>query len=447
MVAWLWLAPVLGAGPPSPDRPVPAFCLIWLVAWAAFAAVLWWVHVHPRIWCWTLIVGLVARAILVPSDLILETDPYRYQFDGNLILTGENPYRHAPAVFPLVAGEDFRARLDQPGADFILQHISYPEIPTVYPPVAQAAFAGGAALTGWDWRGQRWVFLVVDLLVIAALWSFFRRRGTAPVPMLFYACNPLILKEVTNAAHLDVLVALFLVLTLVFSNESKRRTRAHLLAGWALGMAVLSKLYPVIFIPAVAIYAYRQAGRFREPLWMLLACGLTVVLGLAPFLGPDLLGLTEGLSRYARSWTMNQGAYELFALIGEHGRLAGYAVIALTALALAWRARHEHRVEALAGTLAATALVWWLFMPSPFPWYGVPLLALVPCTEQRAWLWIGLAFSLAGAGYYWGFAMLDAGLPQWRPLTGWLAHALVWSTILVTVGRAKHWSNETHGKM
>ena len=45
---------------------------------------------------WMIAVGAVLRAIMLPTTPILETDFYRYLWDGAVVVCGQNPYAHSP---------------------------------------------------------------------------------------------------------------------------------------------------------------------------------------------------------------------------------------------------------------------------------------------------------------------------------------------------------------
>ena len=100
-----------------------------------------------------------------------------------------------------------------------------------------------------------------------------------------------ILKEITNSAHLDILVGLFLVLFLLFLSRFELwRGRLWLgLAAVALGMAVLSKLYPVVLIPAVLLYLFRNGTPIARIVGFITVVGLTVLVGYLPLLSREML--------------------------------------------------------------------------------------------------------------------------------------------------------------
>src|SRR3989338_6236588 len=87
---------VYGAG--HAGRPIFLFLLLEMISFAAYfvAAEMMRRYEGGNLW-WILFIALACRAVLLPSQLIQESDPYRYIWDGQMVLAGENPYCLAPS--------------------------------------------------------------------------------------------------------------------------------------------------------------------------------------------------------------------------------------------------------------------------------------------------------------------------------------------------------------
>lgn len=389
-----------------------------------------------RVLLWVLIASGGVRAILVPSGLILENDVYRYVLDGQVLLHGVNPYGRAPLAAAELSDERLRAQLERPEASEILSRIGYPQIPTVYPPMGQLAFAVGAWLGGWDWMGQRWTFIAVDVAVIILLLYIL---GTLALPgswVLLYAWNPLVLKEAINSAHLDVLVAFFVLLTAASlgRQDEKGRPWWALFSGMAVGLAILSKLYPVLLIPACSFFLYRRTGNWASVTGFLFAVVATTVGGFLPFLDVGLDLLTEGLSVYLSAWTMNEGAFALVSQVFPYPRLLSAVLILVASLLLPWF-RQPRDVPSLVETFQWVLLLWFLLIPAPFPWYALPLLALLPLRPQFSAVSVAtLLLSLVAAAYYLSFFYEYHGYPYvWWQMTRVIEHGTVWLALVLLV--------------
>ncbi len=411
------------------DRPILGFLAAYAIAWLIFAIAVQTARRGSFPTGWVVVVAVVARLILVPSQLIQEDDPYRYVLDGQVTLHGGNPYLLAPQDVEPMATGGLADALRTPGSALALSRISYPNIPTIYPPAAQWAFAAGAWLSGWDWRGQRWVFLAVDFLVVAILAFRQTRPGSAHGNILLYAWNPLVLKEVANSAHLDVLVGLFLILAWLSALRDRDRQDARwaAISGGALGMAALSKIYPLVFFPAFLVSFYRRAGQRRAAIFSA-AVAMVCAAGFLPFLRDGWEPVTAGLLVYAREWRMNEGAFSWLALATSQARLISALLIGSTALLVPWTLNDTP--GALCRSLQWISLLWFLLIPAPFPWYAVPLAALAALNADTGPAKVCVLLSGVVCLYYLSFYFEYHSLGEvWWLVTRTIEHGSIWAAM------------------
>ncbi|MBI1390606.1 MAG: hypothetical protein GC154_19420 [bacterium] len=385
-----------------------------------------------RIPLWLLLgIALLSRGALLSSNLIQESDGYRYVLDGMATLNGVNPYRYSPDRIRFDARDQMGASLDTSAARLVIARVSYPELPTIYPPLAQSAFALGAALTPWDWRGQRWVFTGLDIGVIVLLLFALRRLGKPVAWAAVYAWNPLVLKEIANSAHLESLVALPIVgLTALLALHAARpSSRFAAAAGLCFAAAVLAKIFPLTLAPIALAVLARSPRPFHSILAFGGAAALTIAACVAIFLDVGWDRFTQSLGVYARTWEVNAGAYSVLSAMTSWGRTISLAVPALVALGLAWRvfvAAKDKRGDALIFATQGTLLAWFLFLPAAFPWYATSLLA-VSAMRPRFWVFV---LSIAFALYYVRFHILYHDLSQsWSYWVRAVEHGAVWSTL------------------
>ncbi len=328
-------------------------------------------------------IGLIPRLALVPVAPPLSEDLYRYLWDGRLLAHGINPFAHAPSD-PALAGL----------RDDVYRAMNHAGVPTIYPPAAQLLFAAAAALGGSPlaWKG---LLLLLEGLLLAALIALLRGRRQAPERLLLYYWNPLVVVECYGNGHVDLAAAAFLVMALAL--EERRRFRA---AGAALGAAIATKLLPLLLVPAL----------LRRRRWALVAAG-GIVAGAfyAPFLSAGT-HLFEGLRIYARHWEFNGPVYSLLRPHfpnGDAPRVILAACLALGTVAIAYRAR------SLTAATLATATAFVLLSPTVYPWYLVPVVALLPLHPD----WGLLVFSGTVALTYLPLAEFRASgiwtLPPW----------------------------------
>lgn len=322
------------------DRPIPAVLALFGVNFLLYLASAWVVgrvEIESRaVW---IIVGFAAlfRLTLWPSQPIQEVDLYRYLWDGRVFVAGINPYRHSPAEAQNAESSDeltgqtqklAKLRRASPALATIFARVHFPEVPTIYPPLSQLVFALAAAVTpisaplAIHVLVLKGVFLAFDGLTVVLLALLSRRVGLSRTGIIWYAWCPLVLKEFANSAHLDTvavsLVALTFYLLALLPGPARRIPTLGLaaLAGGALGLATLAKLYPLVLLPLVTVWLWRQLG--HRVLLPLAVFTTTLLLGYLPFL--DFSSIRprspwEGLEIYLSGWEMNDLA---FALVVEN---------------------------------------------------------------------------------------------------------------------------------
>lgn len=362
-------------------------------------------------------VGLLARALLLPTPPTLSEDLYRYLWDGRLVAAGVNPFPNAPADPAL-------ARFH----DALLTRINHADVPTIYPPAAQLLFAAAAAIAPHPitWK---LLLLAIEGALLAALAAILRRRGLPPERLLLYYWSPLVIVESFGSGHIDLVLAAFLLGAIALEEAGRRAA-----AGAAFALALLTKYVPVLLIP----YWLR-----RSPPTLLLVAGAGVAALFVPFAGAGD-SLWTGLLAYSRHWEFNGLVYPALRAAGVPGCAAraalGVALVSVS-LASAWRCR-----SASAAALAClTAFA--LLSPTLYPWYLVPVAALLPLHPDAGLLvFTGLVpLSYATLPRY-----AETGawiLPGWVPWVeygglalGWLA-AAAWR--LPAQRRAAAWRTES----
>jgi len=400
VVALTWAAIATARGLPA---TLPRHLILYVAAGLAWAAAALVVQRLPASRAQLVVVALVAIALRVPAWMAAPAhsdDVYRYLWDGRVQRAGVNPYRYAPDAVELSSLRN---------ADWT--HVNNRSLPTIYPPLAEVAFAASPSLPLW----KLWVALgdaAVALLLYIGLAD--RRR------VVLWAWSPLVVVELAMNGHVDALGIALLVAALLAWGRARAATAGALVAA-----AAAVKLLPVV---ALAGMPRRRA----------VVAAAIVALALAlPYAtaGPRMAG---SLGEYSRRWRVNDGAFALLYAGAErlvaHTRFAGrYDMADSPRLARLVTGRDRDtlfpdevasfvaRVWAGAIFLAVVAWALWrratalrlteaaigafvLLTPALHPWYVLWLLPFA--TVGGSWAWIVLAL-LAPLGY--------------RPLDVWLA--------------------------
>lgn len=354
----------------SPHAHVPQFLALYAVAFGAYLVVSRQVlratgPVRPVS---ILVVCALAHAAVIPARPDLSTDIYRYAWEGRVVLDGHNPFSAPPQDSTFAALRD---------ADFA--RISHGHLATIYPPLAQGAFAL-AALMHPGPVALKILFSIFNLATVCVLFRLLRRRGIAESRALLFAWNPLVIVETGHSGHVDAMAAFFLVLAIDLW-ESKRRVAA----GLVLGASVLVKYLAVAMVPWFA-----RRRRFV----VLAVMAVVVAAGYVPFLDAGTT-LFSSLREYSTSWWFN--APPFIALSGFLGDPAvSRRLLAAVGLAFALAAAHRERdLARYAFLVIGCALI---VSPTVYPWYLMWIMPLVCLYPNRGWI----AFS--------GLVMLSYGV-------------------------------------
>ncbi|MGH9009389.1 MAG: glycosyltransferase 87 family protein, partial [Acidimicrobiia bacterium] len=391
---------------------------VWALAWVVAVAAAF--RLPPRAAVFLVIVmavGLRLAAITGPPTTT--DDFYRYSWDGRVQAAGVNPYEYTPGSAqlthlrePWLWPEEHPCPLAfRPNA---CTRINRPSVHTIYPPVAEAWFAGIYRLTGIEARWKPWQVagLLTDVAVVALLAVALRRSGKDPRWCALYALCPAPVLEIVNNGHVDGLaIGLALAAFVVAGSPRQPAARRELLAGALLGAAALVKLFPALFILALVAAA---TGRRRALVRIGGAAGAVAVAGYLPHVlqvGTKVVGFLPGYLREEQY--DGAGRYLVAGGLGVPGALAallsGGALLA--AAVWVWKRRSA------APTGAAVILGVLLLAASPVqPWYAVTLLAFATLAVEPKWA----AVVVAGYPYFFAVILLH---PQ-RTGIGQLAYGL-----------------------
>ena len=247
------------------DMPVPALLAVLIGAGGVYLTLAWWMKAtirtddHPSpvmLLVWIVFAGIVMRVVFLGSQPILEDDYNRYLWDGAVTANGLNPYAHSPAA--AAEGATGNAQWDRLAsqAGEIHERINYAQLRTVYPPVAEAAFALAYWLKPWSLDAWRAILLVGDLAILGVVGLLLQAIGRPLVWATLYWWNPLVVKELHNSAHMDMLVVLAVLAALYLAV----RLRAFSAAA-AVALGIGAKLWPVILLPTLMRPWLRKACR------------------------------------------------------------------------------------------------------------------------------------------------------------------------------------------
>lgn len=377
--------------------------------------------------------ALLFRVVLLWSNPIQEDDFYRYLWDGKVVVSGLNPYRFAPRQVESYTGE---AEAIQPYTQLvkedvtmatILARVNHPDVPTIYPPLAQAMFAIAAWVAPGNLLALRLLFLVFDVGVCVVLTMVLMQLAINPVYVLIYAWSPLVLKESLNSVHYDVVPTFFLIGALWFSLTNKA-----LWAHGSLALAVLGKVYPLVFFPLLAWRTWQRHGG-RKALCGGTLMAVLMVVGYLPFVdaGPSLW---QGTRMFAERWQTNSLLFPLLVqLVGGRwvvNTVVGALLSGLVIVVFRYGDLRDGRTFVWSVFVVLGGLL--LLSPVGNPWYFLWIMPLLCVFPLRSWL---LLSGLLGL-YYLSFYFIYHRTPETFRWIIWLEYVpfyalLVWEWMTV----------------
>ncbi len=368
--------------------------------------------------------AILFRTLLLFSNPIQEDDFYRYLWDGKVVASGLNPYSIAPsAVLRRQEGSDAYVQLLESDQAFslILSRVNHPDVPTIYPPLAQGVFALAALVAPGSLVGLRLIFLTFDLGIWFLIVDLLRRLRLDPTWALVYAWSPLVIKETINSAHYDVVPIFFLVLGAGLLLHG-RWLYAHV----SLAFAVLGKIYPLLLLP---LFAWKTTAAYG---WKRALSGVGVVVtligaGYMPFLAAGH-SLWQGTLTFAEQWQTNSLLFPLLHMLVGDRWIANVLVVGILialSLALLYRKNLQDDRSFLHGIFT---LLGALFLLSPVgdPWYYVWLTPFLCILPLLSWILLSGLLSLYYLSFYFMYHRMAEAF-QW---VMWLEYAPFYGLLL-----------------
>jgi hypothetical protein len=384
---------------PAHVRPLPVIALAWMVFLTA-AFLLRKVPVRLAV-ALILLGGIGIQAAAVSAPPRESDDLYRYIWDGRVQAAGIDPYAYVPGARQLdglrneflwhasaghcVTSSEFR---QFPTEDLVTgcTMINRPAVPTIYPPVAEAYFlavhyepSGSQSTTPI----QATTALIAVLTTVLLMFGLGRLGRDVRMAALWSWC-PTVALEAGNSAHVDVVAVAIAAAALLVLATARGRTGRTILGGVLMGLAIATKVTPVLTVPGVLR---------RRWMTVLLSAGSAFVVVYIPHVlavGSKVIGFLPG---YLQQEGYDNGTR--FGIIGLvlTGKLAlAMAVLILAAVAFAV-VQFSDPDRPWQGALFMTAAALAVTTPR-YQWYALLLVMLVALDGQPEWL------AFAAGAYY-----------------------------------------------
>ncbi len=396
-------------------------------------------------------VAIIVRCFYLFRTPELSDDIYRYLWDGLQILRGSNPYTFAPLEMP---------PLDVMSSD-LLKKINHPELVTIYPPAAQLIFLIGAFLTK-SVTGIKASLCIIDLATCIVIMKILSHMELPVWRTALYAWHPIPVLEIASSGHVDGAGMFFLLIAIFFLYSCNKHQISSLkedcflfVAGSALGIGALVKLYPLFLIP---VFMVMIKGKRR--LIFILGVILSITALTIPFM-PALANSFDTLRIYLKNWEFANFAFRTLRDLTTSGNISrlflSFSFLCIVmfftvrlwekkekegnnviSLGMSGKIEQDNRIESknmflyFLKSIYLINFTFLLVMPTLYPWYVLCVVCMFPFIAGPS----GIIFSWSVFLSY--YVIIDyAYLGQWvehsiipaviwcAPALGFLLHKLV----------------------
>ncbi|MFT7611487.1 MAG: alpha-1,6-mannosyltransferase [Parvicellaceae bacterium] len=332
-----------------------------------------------------LVAGIMLRLMLIGVSPELSDDYYRFAFDGDMLIHGENPY----LVFPdsLENPTEYQAML--------VEEMNSPKYYTVYPPINQIFFSVPSLIAGDNIVVYTFVLRILIVLfeILMALLLLKMLQFLKKDLKLFawYFLNPLVVIELSGNLHFEGVTMFFMLLAFYMLMIGKFWRSAVVYA-----VAIGTKLIPLILLPFFFKRLKMKAFVYYSVIGL-----MTVVLFL-PFINTELIAnMSSSIQLYFDDFMFNGSILYLvnditMTFTGYEYNLEvlgnvfqGVVLIAVVLMSLFekkpdWNSLIQKGLFALLIYYSVAAIV--------HPWYVINLVALSLFTNYKfPYVWSALA--------------------------------------------------------
>src|SRR5215467_508823 len=396
-------------------------------AWVAFGCAAWLLRkVTVRLAVGLILAGGIAVQVVALSGPPQNSaDLYRYIWDGRVQAAGIDPYLYAPGDAGVVAlRNDFLWSAPGPGhygrcirdtrntanpADGLVAgcaKLGLLRVPTVYPPVAEGYFFAVHLAAPADDSTTPIQAAAAGFAMITTVILLFGLRGLGKDPRLaaLWAWCPTVALEAGQNGHVDVVAVALTAVALLLLARARTEGRTTL-GGVLIGLAIATKVTPVLVVPAV----------LRRN-WLLIPASVVAAISLvyAPHVmavGRKIVGFFPG---YLKQEGYSNG--DGFSVIGlfVNGKLATAAAVVILGVIAMAIIRFGDPDQPWHGGVLMTSAALAVCTPN-FQWYAILLVMLVALDGRPEWLAIAAGGYLAGDKHLIidGIAIHDPRLFGW----------------------------------
>lgn len=336
---------------------------------------------------WNGVLLRIGTAFLMPT---LSDDIYRFIWDGQLIVHGNNPMLSTPDIFLATI---------KPESDYYTKlHglINHPQFYTCYPPLMQAVFAFAAFFAGKSTFTAiiliKLIVAISDCLAILYLVKILKKLQLSPSLVILYALNPLVIIEGAGNAHFEVMQVALMCVSFYYLLLYK-----NTLAALFWGCAIITKLLPLLLLPIIV----RTLG-FKKGIAFSAISILIALISFLPFVSvASINAFSKSLNLYFQNFEFNASVYYIAREIGWWVKGYNYIsfigpflmVVFLSIYAVVFFAKRKLSFSQFTLYALIILSLYYFFATTVHPWYIINLLPFALIANKKyAFVWMGIAF-------------------------------------------------------
>jgi len=349
--------------------------------------------------------GFYFRILVVASVLFrllflfaipnLSQDFYRFIWDGQMILSGLNPYLSTPDYqMELGALTNFPNQLELYHGMGSLSASNY----TNYPPLNQLCFVIANLFPGHSILnsivGMRILIIGADLGTLYFGKKLLEKLNIPSGRIFWYILNPFIIIELTGNLHFEGVMVFFFVWSLYLLH-----CRKWLISAIILACSISIKLIPIMFLPLFFKWFKKENGKvnFKKLIKFYSVVGVTLILFFIPFFS------MEFITNYSKTIGLWFGNFEFNGSIYYLAREIGYAITGYNEIAIITKIfplislsiilyfsffRATHTITELATSMLLTLSCYLFLSTTVHPWYLTTLIILsIYAAYRYALIW------------------------------------------------------------
>ncbi len=335
------------------------------------------------------VLSIIFRVVFIFSVPFLSQDFFRFIWDGQLVITGLNPY---------VNNVDFYFETDQfqliENANLLKEGMGELNASNYsnYPPVSQFIYAVSALLSHGSVLGfiicLRVILVAFDIVFLVYARKLLKLIGKNEKLLFWYILNPLCILEITGNLHLEgVMISLFVASIYVIMKHK------IVLSSILLSLSVSAKLLSLLFFPFILkhIYSNFKSKSVQSLLLYTAVFLLTLALPFLFFLNSEgSANFISSIGLWFTTFEFNASLYYLFRWVGY--QIVGWNTIKIYGLIFPvlflviysiFFFRSKSTIKSLFTVCLALLTVYFLLSTTIHPWYILFPLALGIFTRYK----------------------------------------------------------------